>query len=173
MGNETLIDEGIFNDKSNFRIHVCPLVKRLYSYPTKCGINAINKGDYKKRSVTTNGIVTAEGYAVPFNKIYLCQEMRVPKEYWNQYAFIEKEKGGGGKAENFVLELTTKGWIRYASKATLVTNRQLQFDGCDINVSSNWMIQVKLDFKGGSRSLGGTGNLFVQTKECNPEKIYK
>ncbi len=32
--------------------------------------------------------------------------------------------------------------------------------------------QVKCDFDGGRKELGGTGNLFLQVKEANPFKLY-
>jgi hypothetical protein len=48
----------------------------------------------------------------------------------------------------------------------------MQFEGLDIVVATRVRIQVKLDFRGGERELGGTGNLFLQTAECNPTRSY-
>ena len=53
-------------------------------------------------------------------------------------------------------------------------DRALQIDGEDIVA---WIsgrrirIQVKCDYAGGEESLGGTGNLFLQTAELNPLKV--
>ena len=38
----------------------------------------------------------------------------------------------------------------------------------DLLVTASLRIQVKCDYRGGPRELGGSGNLFLQTHECNP-----
>jgi hypothetical protein len=53
----------------------------------------------------------------------------------------------------------------------IVEGRGLQIEGMDIIVNCKVKIQVKCDFTGGRKPLG-SGNLFLQTAECNPLRNY-
>ena len=171
MGNEKLVVEGIYNDESDYRVHVCPIAKRIYCYPTEHGKMATNKR-MRAADVTTNNIKTATGHGIPIDEIGFCRQIKIPDLYWEKSNFKKGEKGNGKKAEELVIELANAGILKYESKSTSVNNVGLQRKGYDIKVSSNWNIQVKLDFRGGRRELGGTGNLFIQVEECNPEGIH-
>lgn len=54
----------------------------------------------------------------------------------------------------------------------IITSTKLQYEGLDIIIGLGARIQVKCDFAGGERALGGTGNLFIQTQECNPHRKH-
>lgn len=51
-------------------------------------------------------------------------------------------------------------------------DKELDIRGTDIIVSARRHIQVKYNAPAYLQEEGGTGNLFVQTHECNPLKIY-
>lgn len=171
MGNEKLVKEGIYNDDSDYRVHVCPIVKRIYCYPTEHGKIATDKR-IRAADVKTKNIRTATGHGVPIHEIGFCRQIPVPDLYWEKFNFQQGEKGNGKKAEEFVIEVANAGILRYESKSVSINNVGLQRKGYDLKVSSDWNVQVKLDFKGGARDKGGTGNLFIQVEECNPEGIH-
>ena len=172
MSNTVLIDEGINNDTSTYRFHVCPIAGNIYAFTTKSAIITINSNNYQQTEVITNGIVTAIGYKVPVHHLSLCNELSVSGDSWIKYNFKAGEKGNGKKAEKMVEELINNSEYFFPAKAFMVTDKQGQFAGIDIYVKSYHTVQVKLDYRGG-RKPKGTGNLFIQIKECNPKKIYK
>ena len=54
----------------------------------------------------------------------------------------------------------------------VTSDHELDINGTDIIVNAKRRIQVKCDWRACTRNDGGTGNLFVQTHERNPLKIY-
>ena len=50
----------------------------------------------------------------------------------------------------------------------IVKEMDLQINGVDIVINMNTKIQVKCDYRGGPKAYGGTGNLYLQVRECNP-----
>jgi len=53
-----------------------------------------------------------------------------------------------------------------------INERMMQISGIDVTMQDNMKIQVKMDYNGGDKRLGGTGNLYLQTAECNPYRRY-
>jgi hypothetical protein len=74
----------------------------------------------------------------------------------------------GQKAVYVVHEMLKRGLIPIKQNIETITEQDMQISGTDIIVHSNIRIQVKCDWKAGTKELGGTGNLFIQTAECNP-----
>jgi len=181
-GNTTLIDYGIQNENSHIRAHVCPVVKRIYVFPTANGVAAMESGDYPERSASQPGYdgVTAKGYLVPPFNIGDCVSVSVNDNVWAALRFDNGEKltEKGDKAVRLVVGMLKRGLFPFPVVAEEIRDEDLQIKGADILVKAGviakegTVIQVKCDFKGGEKSLGGTGNLFLQTAECNPLRRY-
>lgn len=174
-GNTKLIEYGIQNEESDVRAHVCVLAKRVYIYETSAGRKAIDPLKHRPVEVKTKGIVTAKGYLVPPQDIKGVRIVEIPAS-WSGFTRLNIEATDstaikGDKATLIVRGLIiTNKFLLFPGVAKEVTDHVLQVKGVDIRVVMN--IQVKCDFRGGHKEYGGTGNLFLQTMECNPFKQY-
>ena len=170
MNNKQLINYGITEEESNFRIHVFPKSNNLYLILTKELKELIKVKNYKIVSVYTNNIVTAQGYLVPIKDInYLPSTLEIPlAQSWND---IKKQIGKGdldNSEKGFIAE-TVAQWslisffkIPFDSIKNATKDEQLK--GIDFKINAE-TFQVKCDYNGGEK---GTGNLFIQINECNP-----
>lgn len=177
-GNAKLVDYGIQSEQSDIRAHVCVVVERVYVYPTRLGIEAISRGDYRKVPVYTyrNNIrtKTAEGYLVPPKDIPRCVHMPIPDWLLAKLDFSPKDSttAKGEKAVAVVTTFLRGGGFPLPVTGRVIKSHNLQVDGLDIYVDLKARIQVKCDYRGGPEELGGTGNLFLQTAECNPYRQH-
>lgn len=172
--NTTLIGYGIQTEDSDYRAHVAYGVQRVYVFPTKSGLAAIRTHSYTELPVKTRDIVTAKGYAVPISHIDGLSEVLIPLDL-HQQVRIEKfmPTGEQGKlAAIIVAGMMKRSLIPLPVLVNFADDHALQVRGTDIIVNSHLHIQVKLDFRGGDRRYGGTGNLFIQVAECNPFRQY-
>jgi hypothetical protein len=174
-GNTQLVEYGIQNEKSDLRAHVCVVAGRVYTYATEDGQAAIATGAFRTRDVKTHNIVTARGYLVPPGRIKGCRWVDIP-QVWRTHPALKIEHSDstgvkGERAAQIVRGLLIQNkFPLFAGTADMVSDEVLQVQGIDISVTVR--IQVKCDFRGGHRDAGGTGNLFLQTHECNPFKQY-
>jgi len=173
-GNNVLFDYGIQTERSNLRAHVCVIAKRIYVYPTTCGMQVIESGKYTARPVYTGAIQTATGYAVPWKDIPHCVAQRIPDWLMDRAAFREEDstEQKGKKAAWITQRLLELGGFPLLTNPEAVKDTRMQIDGLDITVTINAHIQVKCDYRGGAKEHGGTGNLFLQTAECNPYRAH-
>jgi len=173
-----LIDYGIQVEGSNLRAHVCYVARRIYIYPTKCGLAAIDTGNYVQRPAYTivNGkrVITAMGYAIPYHLIDECRQIKVPDNVWDMYHadITDSTSHKGLQAAHVVACAAENGYLAIPMKCNIVDNPTMQRDGIDLVVKGEALVQVKCDYKGGHRELGGTGNLYLQVAESNPLKQY-
>lgn len=179
MGNTELVKYGIQNEQSDIRAHVCVTVGRVYVYPTAAGIEAINTKRYRRVPVRThvgNGrqVVTAEGFLVPPSHIRRCVSMEIPDRLMEKLAFRPEDSttAKGEKAVKAVTWFLRHGGFPLSVHGEVIHDQDLQVDGLDIYVRLRAKIQVKCDYKGGPKEMGGTGNLFLQVAECNPFKAH-
>lgn len=178
MYNEKLVDYGIQNEDSHIRVHVCPKVQRVYVYPTDCGISAIQTGQYHNTPGFQAGIAipTAMGYLVPPFDIKRCVALSLNGDVWDSLGFqrIQTTTIKGQKAVRLIVEMLKQGLFPIPVQAYEITDRDLQIKGADVVIKAGTVtkddiiIQVKCDFDGGEKELGGTGNLYLQVAECNP-----
>ena len=78
----------------------------------------------------------------------------------------------GRNARLIAVKLLEEGRLPIPLKVSVVAeNTKQQIDGTDLVVDSKLRIQVKCDFRGGNKDLGGTGNLYLQVAEANPNKL--
>ena len=79
-----LVDYGIQNDESQFRVHICFNARNVYVYPTQEAKNFLeeNKESYRCVPAYQPGYKkpTAMGYLVPINDIPFCDEIEMPSE---------------------------------------------------------------------------------------------
>jgi hypothetical protein len=177
-GNIALVNYGIQTEQSDLRAHVCPNAKQVYVYPTLKGVEAINTNRYRKITASQQGanFVTAEGYLVPPSKIWGCISINagwaMKKVGPVDYGMSTTAKGEW--AVQVVQQLLKVGWFPLFGSPEIVENTEIQVKGIDVIVTSKVRIQVKCDFDGGEPTSEGpvgkrvTGNLFLQTAECNP-----
>lgn len=159
---------GIQNETSDLRVHVCPLVGRVYVYDTQEGTQLISNKKYNLKKVYTNKILTALGVAIPIEDILTLRWVDIPKRWLfdsglkitKQQSTVEK----GKRAEYLVALLVVCGPSFFTLEDIVFANENEQIQGIDIKFPK---LQVKCDFRGGHKSLGGTGNLFLQTAERN------
>lgn len=181
MNQASLVDYGIHTEQSDVRVHVCPAVRRVYVYPTASGVAVVMTGKYPLRQAYQPGWPepTAEGYLVPPEDIPNCVELKFRDLVWDALAFdrAESTTNKGDKAVRLVKLMLKHGLLplpSVPSVSRVVEEKNMQVEGTDILVHANQLrerdvrIQVKCDFYGGRRELGGTGNLFLQVRERNP-----
>lgn len=122
--------------------------------------------------------ITATGRAVPVSAIRKCIAAGLPDRVWEKMAFDVNGHTGekGRKAVRLVAGMIQDGLfpipIALAGIDTHPTT-QIDIEGTDIHISTkaqSLRIQVKCDYRGGEKELGGTGNLYLQTAERNPLK---
>jgi len=176
--NNLLHEYGIQTEQSDLRAHVCPLVRRVYVYPTAEGRRALEAGGRRARPAYQPGVVgpTAMGYCVPPFAIRRCVAVEVRAQAWEAVAFSETDdtSAKGQKAVRFVAEMIRAGVfpLPYAvGQLDADPARAMQIRGDDIIVdlgATRVHIQVKCDYRGGDVTLGGTGNLYLQVAERNP-----
>ncbi len=173
IGNDQLVEYGIQSEQSDCRAHVCPEVRRVYIYSTSHGIDAVQSGSFEKRTAYTKKVKTAIGFLVP-PAVLNCFEVIPSEDIWKIVDLCETDSSAekGDKAVEVVKHILRNGEFPFRTKGKLISDHQMQVNGVDITVNLDVKIQVKCDFHGGDKKLGGTGNLFLQTHECNPFRIY-
>lgn len=173
METTELVDYGILQEVSDYRCHVCFGEGNVYIYRTEAGKKAIASGWYEERSATQEGIegVTARGYPVPVDEIDGIRCVEIPVVCLRHLPITPKspttEKGK--IAALTVTFMLRNGLLPLEIGAKDVGDQKMQVEGVDILVNSAFRIQVKCDWNGGRR---GTGNLFLQTAECNPLRRF-
>ena len=178
FGETKLIDYGIHNEQSHIRAHVCPKARRIYVYPTQRGVEAILTGEFIKVNGFQDGVSdpTSEGFLVPPFSIRECISICVNNNVWDYFDFSDADDTTvkGNKAEKMIFGMIKRGLFPIPALCEIVNDKDIQISGGDIFIKPNAIrkneiiIQVKCDFPGGERSLGGSGNLFIQIAESNP-----
>lgn len=170
LGNTKLVDYGIQNEDSDIRAHVGVLAGKVYVYTTRHALDVLGNKKYPVRNVSRNpqGIITAQGYAVPVVDIKpatINAEALIQRE---QFSADDNESIKGEKAVNVVQSLLRGGRFPLPVNPVIVQDVEMQHKGLDIIVRGTWRIQVKCDYRCGHGHIDCTGNLFLQVRECNP-----
>lgn len=173
-GNKQLVNYGIQNEGSDYRCHVGYQVQRVYVFPTESGRRAVNTGLYSKIPVMTNGITTAEGYRIPISHIDGMKEIIIPIDVYTKWRITKdmRKSQMGLFATGIVVDMIRADLIPLPVAIGPDPDLALQISGCDILINASLKLQVKCDWAAGNRSLGGTGNVFLQVSECNPWKQH-
>lgn len=170
-----LFEYGIAEEQSDIRAHVSLPGRRITVYRTADMVALIAENTYEERTATQPGVdfATACGYVVPLCDIqpqYVLTSSTFPWDNWNHAAMNCGEKGDMAVACVKAAILSNKFplWVC----GTVNEDTELDIMGTDIVVAAKRHIQVKYDAPAYPKSEGGTGNLYVQTHECNPLHIY-
>mgnify|MGYP001454409728 CR=1 FL=1 len=172
-----LFEYGIQTEDSHVRAHVCPLVRRVYVYPTIQGIEALTKGIEALGYQPGVDGPTANGMLVKPFDIAKCVSLQINDRAWEVIEFnvADETTIKGEKAVKLIVGMIKAGLFPLPAGIIIDPNLStaIQIMGDDIFVwtqKSCVKIQVKCDFRGGESYLGGTGNLYLQTAERNPLK---
>jgi len=175
-GNKQLVHYGIQNwvENCDLMFHVAVVTKRVFRYEPKRAEKAMLSGKFLQVPVKTGNIVTAKGYIIPPSAIEGCIGIVIPHPIFHRASFNKTDNttAKGKKAEQVVYEMIRGGYLSLNLSVITVTDVGLQLDGLDLIPRQAENPQVKCDWKAGPRELGGTGNLFIQTDECNPLKLH-
>ena len=173
-GNEVLVEHGILTEQSDLRAHVCPRERKVYVFPTQCGVDAVRGGDYPLFAAHQPGVdaVTAMGCWVPPDEIPYCLAVSPRSTTWKSLRFSDHDSLGtkGQKALSLILGMIRNGLFPGSLGGEDITDTGMQIDGMDIIIQSTTLperrVQVKCDYA------GGRSGLYLQTEECNPLGIH-
>ena len=167
----SLTEHGILQDESLYRAHVGFIVKAVYLFPTVYGKKAVRSGKFKTVQAFQPGVnsPTSEGIIPPWNAIYGCVEIPMPPCVAEGISchHSESPSAKGQKALFVVIAMMQGGFFPIKIHMVEVTDAATQIKGIDL-AGEGITIQVKCDFACGSKSRGGTGNLYLEVKETNP-----
>lgn len=166
MGTK-LIKYGIYDENSDIRAHVggdsC-----VYVFKTKNAVSAIEDNDLREVNAYQPNYdkPTAKGVLIKPDMINDLRRLKYYSwKYWDHYSEDWDTTRKGKWAVACVKRLLKIGRFPLWVNADEVTDINLDIDGTDLLIAGNMKIQVKCDYP-----IGKTGNLFIQTHECNPFK---
>jgi len=181
-GNTHLVNYGIQTETSDYHVHIAYLSQHAYIFPTKVGIALVmQKGHNQSKDVFMNAsdgrkLKTAKGFPVGVGEFSEMQEVLIPSDVHqkNQIHFKMSTTMKGQIAVKITLEMLKRHLINLPLDVNEINDKTLQIQGSDIIVKMNTRLQVKCDFQGGSKKYNKfcTGNLFLQTHECNPFRKF-
>lgn len=176
-GNRHLVQYGILQEASDYRVHIGYKTQFLFIFLTEAGRQAVRLAEFrnwKPLPASVDGrITTAMGYAIPMGMIEDLKEILIPLDIHRRYTIHEFESTTtkGQKAVQITVEMLKAELIPIPVKINTNSDESVQIEGTDIIINSFLRLQVKCDYKAGDKRRGGTGNLFLQTEECNPYKF--
>jgi hypothetical protein len=176
MSQVDLFEYGIEQELADLRAHVCWGVGIVYVFETAEGIAAKNSREWKTAYGYQPGVsyATGEGKLVPVEAINGMREARIPEIFIRKYPIGRNDDTSikGQKAEAIIKAMIRKGRFPFPKNYEAIDPNRVEFQkkGIDIIVikPQEITVQVKCDYLGGDKILGGTGNLFIQEKELNP-----
>jgi len=182
-GNTKLVDYGLQNEESDYRAHVGYKTQHVFVFPTKPTQHLLQEIERTSKykavpvfSYSAHGetIQTARGYPIPLSDLPSLQEILIPIDLYRKYEISPKDptKISGQKAVLIVFEMIRRHLVLLPLEVQEVVSKSLQIKGQDIVISMNCRMQVKCDFRAGRKERGGTGNVFLQTAECNPFRSF-
>ena len=170
MNQPELFAYGIQTEKSDVRAHVSVVNKKLYVYPTRNGVDAIEIHKPPLRDAGQPGVVgrTAEGWLVKPDQIHDLRRLNFSSwPRWGEFSERMSTSEKGRLAVACVIESMRLGRFPFWLGATEDQRENVQILGTDILVFCKKRVQVKCDWRCGDAPLG-TGNLFLQRAERNP-----
>lgn len=171
MGQKSnLTEHGILNEASDYRAHVCPRTFRCYFFRTEDGRDVVKKliaeGVLPKKIKDPKSGGEAEGYAVPLTMLPMARIEEFP------FGWIEPYYDGLSTSEKGQIAIgIVERLLRLAGHDICIipAGTPLNISGVDIVSDGVTKYEVKMDGKGGAKDMGGSGNLFLQTRERNPQ----
>lgn len=169
MNNTTLVPYGIREELGTIRAHVSVVSECVYIFPASVAIALIDSGKYDQAPAKTGNIVTARGYLIPPRDIPGIRTIPLPPDLMETLDFRHEDSTSqkGNKAVRAVCYLLKIGCFPLCITGEEIEDPDLQISGTDILINLKTRIQVKCDWRAGPGP-NGTGNLYLQTEECNP-----
>jgi len=167
-----LFEYGIHTEASDIRAHVSVVNQVIYVFPTRAGIDAIERTHPPLRPAYQPDVVgpTAEGWVVDVNAIADLRRVRFQSwEGWTQFRPNLSTSRKGRLAVLAVIGAMKRGRFPFWLDTEEDERQHVQQLGTDILVFCRKRVQVKCDYHGGDKP-AGTGNLFLQRAERNPLK---
>lgn len=170
-----LYEYGIFNEKSHFRAHVAPIAKTVFVFRTNEMIDYLNQNECIEKPAYQKGVnqCTARGRLVPHNINIVRPIYWHSHDWWKSFDNNDSTTVKGEKAVSVVTALMSAGRFPFWVIPKEIQDVQIDISGTDIIVTGSWKTQVKCDFTAGPKTTPGcTGNLYIQTHEVNPLRMY-
>jgi len=173
MGNTVLVDYGIQTEDSDIRAHVSVIARRVYVFKTPEGRKAA-EASHRIGRAYQHGVLTARGKLVTPDTINGCLVVEIPDDIFEKARFVvtDSEPTKGNKAVFVVKEMLKRGLVPVDTVHQECLDKEKQIRGVDIEITAAVKLQVKCDWFAGHKALGGTGNLFLQFQECNPNGLH-
>jgi hypothetical protein len=172
--NNGLYEYGIFQEDSDYRVHVGPITKTIFVYNRLDMVEHIKTNTYKLLPAFQQGVSypTAYGHAVPCHLDFIRPLYWHKEEWWKEFNINDNTTTKGNKAFIVVKRLMENGRFPFWITPKKTQDVAIEISGVDMTVSINLKIQVKCDFTAGPKAQGGTGNVFVQVSETNPKGMH-
>lgn len=169
-GVTMLHNYGIQNEESDLRAHVSVCNATVYTFLPSAAMDAINSHpEIQARQAFQTGVkfATANGYPMPIKYISGLSSIKIPQHIFMDANFLMSDSTSekGNKAVFCIKEMLKRNLIPFDFNIEEVTDRTMQIKGTDILISAKYRIQIKCDWR-----VGETGNIYLQTQECNPLK---
>jgi len=165
-----MFEHGIGQENSDIRAHVSPLKMQIFVFKTSSILELLKKESFPEKTASQPGVVgiTAKGRIIPISKIpnLIMVEWNFPPR-WKCFSDTDSTSKKGNDAVGIVTDALRRGMFPLYALAVEIKDKNMQISGTDIIVSGRWKIQVKCDYPAGR-----TGNLFIQTHERNPKKMF-
>ena len=161
-----LFEYGIQTEKSDVRAHVSVVNKTIYIFPTKNGLEAIERNKPPMADAGQPGVVgrTATGWLVKLEWIEDLRQLRFHSwRGWELFRPSMSTTEKGQLAIQCVVEVMRLGRFPFWLDASEDERENVQISGTDILVFCRKKVQVKCDWRAGE-----TGNVFLQRAERNP-----
>ena len=169
-----LYEYGIMQYEADFEIHISSI--HAFFFPISEGRNIVNRKIGKERYVTVKykarEIITACGRIPPFEAFCELQRVKIPEHIKEKIGWPpskwDDESLKGRLAKQIADEMLKEGYFKIPMRRLGdVTRKGEQILGKDQISWGTYVFQTKCDLPADY-----TGNLFIQTHECNPFGKY-
>lgn len=165
-----LFEHGIHTEDSDVRAHVSVVNQTIYVFPTRSGLEAIERYRPPVRPAFQQGVEgpTAEGWIVKVEWIADLRRLQFKSwDGWSRFNPNASTSQKGALAVECVVETMRLGRFPFWVNATEDQRQDVQIKGTDLLIFCRKRVQVKCDYASGDKPLG-TGNLYLQNAERNP-----
>lgn len=157
-------------DGAEIRIHISIVNRELYIFTSKMLEETKSEFCFFEREVETEDGITATGICIPIELIKGLKKCKISKDIWNTYDSNATTSLKGRFAVEVVKAYCDEHKIKF-EEAMDIKNQINGIDGwMTWDNGKRYTVQIKLDEKSGNWP--GTGNLFIQTFERNPNKNF-
>lgn len=172
-----LSNSGIFDEKSDIRAHVAPLARQIIVYQTADMLSLLSNSDGKFTASFASqpgaNDPTARGFIVPVESIPGVRIITSTLYPWDEFPPEKASTSEKGAAAMHVVTTAMACgrfpiWIKAAEEKGIDS----QLSGTDIHLQLDLRVQVKCDYRAGNGHEKCTGNIFVQTHERNPFRLF-